>query len=83
MAFIDGSALTVALPALRADLGAEPSTIQWVLNGYVLALAALTLIGGSLADVYGKSRMLAVGAVGFGLASIACGIAPTPCSSRH
>ena len=51
MAFIDGSALTVALPALRADLGADLASVQWVLNGYVLALASLTLIGGALADV--------------------------------
>ena len=48
MAFIDGSALTVALPALRADLNADLATVQWVLNGYVLALAALTVIGGGL-----------------------------------
>ena len=58
MAFIDGSALTVALPKLRADLGADLASVQWVVNGYVLALASLTLIGGALADVYGKARML-------------------------
>jgi len=77
MAFIDGSALTVALPALRADLNADLATVQWVLNGYVLALAALTLIGGGLADVYGKARMLALGSAGFGLASIMCAVAAT------
>jgi len=77
MAFIDGSALTVALPRLRAFFGADLATVQWVLNGYVLALAALTLIGGALADHYGKARMLAVGCVGFGLSSVACIVAPT------
>jgi EmrB/QacA subfamily drug resistance transporter len=77
MAFVDGSALTVALPKLRAFFGADLATVQWVLNGYVLALAALTLIGGALADHYGKARMLAVGCVGFGLASVACILAPT------
>ena len=77
MAFIDGSALTVALPKLRAFFSADLATVQWVLNGYVLALAALTLIGGALADHYGKARMLAVGCVGFGLASVACIVAPT------
>ena len=77
MAFIDGSALTVALPALRADFGADLVSIQWVLNAYVLALASLTLIGGALADVYGKARMLAVGCVLFGLASAACALAPS------
>jgi EmrB/QacA subfamily drug resistance transporter len=77
MAFIDGSALTVALPKLRAFFHAELATTQWVLNGYVLALAALTLIGGALADVYGKARMLGIGCIGFGLASAACIFAPS------
>src|SRR5262245_56102641 len=72
MAFIDGSALSVALPKLRAYFGADLASVQWVLNGYVLALAALTLIGGALADHFGKARMLAVGCAGFGLASVAC-----------
>ncbi len=77
MAFIDGSALTVALPKLRASFGADLASVQWVLNGYVLALAALTLIGGALADVYGKARMLGIGCLGFGLASAACVVAPS------
>ena len=77
MAFIDGSALTVALPALRADLGADLVSIQWVINAYVLALASLTLIGGALADVYGRARVLAVGCVLFGVASAACALAPS------
>lgn len=59
MAFIDGSALTVALPKLKAALGADLASVQWVVNGYVLALAALTLIGGALADAYGKAQMAA------------------------
>lgn len=78
MAFIDGSALTVALPTLRAHFGADLASVQWVLNGYVLALACLTLIGGALADVYGKARMLGLGCILFGLASVACAMAPTP-----
>lgn len=77
MGFIDGSALTVALPKLRADLGADFASVQWVLNGYVLALASLTLVGGALADLHGKSRMLAIGSALFGLTSIACALAPT------
>lgn len=77
MVFIDGSALTVALPKLRASFGADLASVQWVLNGYVLALAALTLIGGALADVYGKARMLGIGCAGFGLASAACVFAPS------
>jgi len=78
MAFIDGTALLVALPRLRADFGADLASVQWVLNGYMLALASLTLIGGALADVYGKARMLALGCVLFGLASAACALAPSP-----
>jgi EmrB/QacA subfamily drug resistance transporter len=77
MAFIDASALTVALPKLREFFGTDLASVQWVLNGYVLALAALTLIGGALADHYGKARMLAVGCIGFGVASVACVLAPS------
>src|SRR6187551_1950708 len=77
MAFIDGSALTVALPNLRAFFGADLASVQWVLNGYVLALAALTLIGGALADVYGKARVLLYGCLGFGAASAACIVSPS------
>ncbi|MGY4408889.1 MFS family permease [Bradyrhizobium sp. LB7.1] len=78
MAFIDGTALPVVLPILRADFGADLASVQWVLNGYMLALASLILIGGALADVYGKARMLVVGCVLFGLASAACALAPSP-----
>jgi EmrB/QacA subfamily drug resistance transporter len=77
MAFIDGSALTVALPKLRAFFGADIASVQWVLNGYVLALAALTLIGGAIADHYGKARMLGVSCILFGLSSAACVVAPS------
>lgn len=77
MAFIDGSVLTVALPRLRDDFGADFVSVQWVLNGYVLALASLTLTGGALADVYGRARILALGCIIFGLASAACALAPS------
>lgn len=74
MAFIDGSVLTVALPKLRASLGVDLATVQWVINSYMLALAALTLIGGALADAYGKARILWIGCLMFGAASIACAL---------
>ncbi len=61
MAFIDGSALKVALPKLRAHFGADLASVQRVLNGYLLALASLTMNGGTLADVYGKGRVLSIG----------------------
>jgi EmrB/QacA subfamily drug resistance transporter len=77
MAFIDGSALTVALPNLRASVGADLAAVQWVINGYVLALASLTLIGGAMADSYGKARILSTGCLVFAAASIACAMAPS------
>ncbi|MEO0465899.1 MAG: MFS transporter [Pseudomonadota bacterium] len=77
MAFIDGSALTVALPALRADFEASLQGVQWVINAYVLALAALTLIGGAMADLYGRARILIAGCVVFAAASVACALAPS------
>ena len=75
MAFIDGSALTVALPRLRTDLHADFASLQWVLNAYALALASLALIGGALADVHGKARMLGIGCILFGLGSAAYALA--------
>ena len=75
MVFIDGSALTVALPALRDDLNASFSAVQWVLNSYILALAAFVLIGGALADAYGRSRILIIGCALFAGASILCAVA--------
>ena len=77
MAFVDSSVLTVALPSLRTALGTDFGTVQWVMNGYLLALAALTLIGGALADAHGRARMLAIGCLMFGAASAACAAAPT------
>jgi EmrB/QacA subfamily drug resistance transporter len=74
MAFIDGSVLTVALPRLRAALGTDLATVQWVITSYVLALAALTLIGGALADTYGRARILLIGCVLFGAASVGCAL---------
>lgn len=77
MAFIDSSALTVALPQLRASVGTDLTTVQWVINGYVLALASLTLTGGALADSYGKARVLGLGCLLFGAASLACALVPS------
>ncbi len=78
MAFIDGSALTVALPALRDDFGASIASVQWIINAYVLALAAFVLIGGAMADVYGKTRILIIGCVAFGAASAWCALSASP-----
>jgi len=74
MAFIDGSVLTVALPKLRAALDVDLASVQWVINSYVLALAALTLTGGALSDAYGKARILLIGCLLFGAASAGCAL---------
>ena len=74
MAFIDGSVLTVALPTLRAALGTDLASVQWVITSYVLVLASLTLIGGALADTYGRARVLQIGCFLFGAASIGCAL---------
>lgn len=74
MAFIDGSALTVALPALRDEFDASMSTVQWIINAYVLALGAFVLIGGAMADVYGKARILTIGCAAFGVTSAWCAL---------
>src|SRR5436305_1041182 len=76
MAFIDGTAVNVALPALQAGLGATVSDVQWVVEAYALFLSALLLVGGSLGDRFGRRRVFLIGAGGFALASGACGLAP-------
>ncbi len=78
MTFIDGSVVTVALPAIRADLGADIAEAQWIINIYVLALAALTLIGGAAADRFGRRRMYVVSVISFAVASLGCAVARTP-----
>lgn len=77
MAFIDGTALSVALPALQADFGATGANLLWVTNGFSLPLAALLLFGGALGDHYGRRRTFMAGIAVFIVASMACGLAPT------
>ncbi len=76
MAFIDTTALTVALPALQADLAASPNQLLWIHNAYAVPLAALLLLGGSLGDRYGTRRIFTCGVILFAIASAACGMAP-------
>jgi EmrB/QacA subfamily drug resistance transporter len=75
MAFIDGTVVNVALPALQSDLHATITEIQWVVECYALFLAALLLTGGSIGDVYSRRKAFAIGVVLFGAASVWCGIA--------
>ena len=74
LAFIDGSVLNVALPAIRQDLGASAADVQWVVNGFTLPLAALILMGGALGDHQGRLRWLVIGTGLFGLASLLCAL---------
>jgi len=76
MAFIDGTVVNVALPALQTALGATIAQVQWVVESYALFLAALLLIGGSLGDMFGRRKMFAAGVVIFSTASAWCGLAP-------
>jgi EmrB/QacA subfamily drug resistance transporter len=77
MAFLDGAVLSIAIPALRADLSATLAEAQWVSNAYALFLGALILIGGAAGDVYGVRRVFRLGIAGFVVASLACALAPT------
>jgi EmrB/QacA subfamily drug resistance transporter len=76
MAFIDGSVVNVALPAIQHDLGGGLATQQWVVNAYLLTLGSLILVGGSLGDIFGESRVFAIGVASFAGASLLCAIAP-------
>src|SRR6478735_196765 len=76
MAFIDGSVVSIALPALQATMGATISDVQWVVEAYTLFLAALMLTGGALGDRLGRKRIFLAGVVVFTAGSIACGLAP-------
>src|SRR6185295_1794020 len=75
-AFIDGSVVTVALPAMQADLAAPVSEAQWIVNAYMLLLGALILIGGASGDRFGRRRIFVIGVLVFTAASVACGFAP-------
>lgn len=76
MASLDATVVNVALPRLGDDLGSSFGGLQWVVNGYTLALASLILVGGSLGDRLGRRRVFTIGAVWFAAASLLCGLAP-------
>jgi MFS transporter, DHA2 family, methylenomycin A resistance protein len=78
LVLLDVTIINVTLPSIRAALGAEISELQWVVDGYALALASLLLTGGTLGDLYGHKRVVLTGSAVFGVASLACGLAPTP-----
>lgn len=76
MAFIDGSIVTIALPAVQTDLGSSFSALQWVVNGYALTLGSLILVGGGAGDRFGRRRVFLLGIAIFAAASLACALAP-------
>ncbi len=77
MAFIDSSALNVVLSNLQHDLNASGAQLLWIVNAYLLMLAALILTGGALGDRFGRNRIFGMGIVLFAVASVARGLAPT------
>src|SRR5215475_2407682 len=76
MAFLDGSVVNIALPAIQQRLHSDAAATQWIVNAYMLLLSALVLIGGSAADLYGRRRVFVLGIAVFIVASIACGLSP-------
>src|ERR1700754_1461593 len=77
MAFVDGTIVNVALPAIQRAMNATTADAQWVMESYALLLSALLLVGGVLGDHYGRRRVFAIGAVGFTLASLGCAASGT------
>lgn len=77
VSFLDGTVVTVALPAIAADLGGGLSTQQWVVDAYLVTLGAFILVAGSLSDVFGRVVVLRVGLIGFAITSVAIAAAPT------
>ena len=76
LSFVDGSVLSVALPAIKASYGAGAEQVQWVVNAYLLPLSALLLLGGAVGDHFGRRRLLIIGTSIFGAASLVCALAP-------
>ncbi|WP_316770960.1 MFS transporter [Streptomyces sasae] len=77
MAMLDSTVVNVALPRIGEDLNASLSALQWTVNAYMLTLAGLILLGGSLGDQYGRRKVFVTGVVWFAAASLLCGLAPT------
>ncbi len=77
VAALDATAVNVALPAIRADLGGGLAAQQWISNAYLLTLGSLILVGGSLGDLFGERRVFSIGVAGFGIVSALCAAAPS------
>ena len=77
VAFLDGSVINVALPAITAEFNSGLSVQQWVVDAYLITLGSLILVAGSLSDLFGRKRILELGLIGFAITSILCAVAPT------
>ncbi len=75
--FLDSTIVNVALPAIRTSLHGGLADQQWIVEAYLLTLASLLLVGGSLGDLFGRRRVFAIGLLAFGACSLLCAIAPT------
>ncbi|RCS58862.1 MFS transporter [Microbacterium sp. JB110] len=78
VAFLDGTVVNVALPAIDRELGGGLATQQWVVDGYLITLGALMLVAGSISDAFGRGFVMKIGLIGFGVASVAITLAPDP-----
>jgi EmrB/QacA subfamily drug resistance transporter len=77
VAFLDGSIVNIALPAIQRELGGGLAAQQWIVDAYLLMLGSLILIAGSLSDLLGRKKILGLGLLGFGVASVLCAVAPS------
>ncbi|MEU6771844.1 MFS transporter [Streptomyces sp. NPDC046759] len=77
MALLDSTVVNVALPTIGRDLDASLAALQWTVNAYMVTLAGLILLGGSLGDRYGRRRIFVLGVVWFATASLLCGLSPS------
>ena len=75
---LDFSIVNVALPTIQHELGMAPADLQWIVTGYALTFGSLLLVGGRLADLFGRRRLLAAGLILFAVASLACGLSQWP-----
>lgn len=78
VAFLDGTIVNVALPAIARDLGGGLSTQQWTVDAYLVTLGALILVAGAVSDAFGRVLVLRIGLIGFGIASVAVALSPNP-----
>ena len=82
MTFIDQTIVAIAIPTMQDDLYLSATGVQWIINGYLLALSALFAFGGRLADIAGHRKMVTIGVIIFAIASALCGATPTGSARR-